>query len=88
MNVISNVDHDLPCINLNTPHTHRRETTGFTMSVGRLAEPPKPSFLLLCEVSQSHPFMCDACKPMHLDTMAQQRDIAVGVGWGRAGEEG
>lgn len=30
------------------------------MSVGRLAEPPKPSFLLLGEVSQSHPFMWDA----------------------------
>lgn len=43
------------------------------MSVGRLAEPPKPSFLLLSEVSQSHPFMCNACKPMHSDTMAQQR---------------
>lgn len=66
-------------------HTHRRETTGFTMSVGRLAEPPKPSFLLLCEVSQSHPFMCDACKPMHSDTMAQQRDMAVEAGEGRGG---
>lgn len=42
------------------------------MSVGRLAEPPKPSFLLLSEVSQSHPFMCNACKPMHLDTTAQR----------------
>lgn len=45
------------------------------MSVGRLAEPPKPSFLLLSKVSQSHPFMCNACKPMHLDTTAQQRDM-------------
>lgn len=35
------------------------------MSVRRLAEPPKPSFLLLGEVSQSHAFMCNACKPMH-----------------------
>ena len=65
--------------------THQQEnsggkTTGFTMSVGRLAEPPKPSFLLLSKVSQSHPFMCNACKPMHLDTTAQRRDI--GVGWG------
>lgn len=45
------------------------------MSVGRLAEPPKPSFLLLGEVSQSHPFMCNACKSMHSDTTAQQRDM-------------
>lgn len=45
------------------------------MSVGRLAEPPKPSFLLLSKVSQSHPFMCNACKPMHSDTTAQQRDM-------------
>lgn len=51
---------------------------GFTMSVRRLAEPPKPSFLLLGEVSQSHPFMCNACKPMHSDTMAQRRNM-----WGR-----
>ncbi|TNN85517.1 hypothetical protein EYF80_004150 [Liparis tanakae] len=27
------------------------------------------------KVSQSHPFMCNACKPMHSDTMAQQRDM-------------
>lgn len=59
-------------------HTHRRETTVFTMSVGRLAEPPKPSFLLLSKVSQSHPFMCNAYKPMHSDTMAQQRDMGGG----------
>ncbi len=45
------------------------------MSVGRLAEPPKPSFLLLSKVSQSHPFMCNACKSMHSDTTAQQRDM-------------
>lgn len=86
-------------LNLTTQHTrartptrrHRRETTGFTMSVGRLAEPPKPSFLLLCEVSQSHPFMWDACKPMHTHTMTRQRDMAVGrgrAGEGREGENG
>lgn len=33
------------------------------MSVGRLAEPPKPSFLLLGEVSQSHPFMLMHASP-------------------------
>lgn len=48
------------------------------MSVGRLAEPPKPSFLLLSKVSQSHPFMCNACKSMHSDTTAQQRDMEGG----------
>lgn len=55
-------------------------TTGFTMSVRRLAEPPKPSFLLLSEVSQSHPFMCNACKPPCIHTQRHSRGI-----WG-AGE--
>ena len=55
------------------------------MSVGRLAEPPKPSFLLLSKVSQSHPFMCNACKSMHSDTTAQQRDM---LGKGGGGENG
>lgn len=64
-----------------------RETTGFTMSVGRLAEPPKPSFLLLSKVSQSHPFMCNACKPMHSDTTAQQRDMGARMGCYQNGSE-
>lgn len=85
---MSNVDPTDPHHTHRHSHTHRRETTGFTMSVGRLAEPPKPSFLLLCEVSQSHPFMCDACKPMQSDTMAQQRDMAAGRRRGKGGREG
>lgn len=52
------------------------------MSVGRLAEPPKPSFLLLSKVSQGHPFMCNACKSMHSVTTAQQRDMGRGARMG------
>lgn len=50
---------------ISTAVEQRWESTGFTMSVGRLAEPPKHSFLLPSEVSQSHTFMCNACKHMH-----------------------
>lgn len=66
---------------------HWRESTGFTMSVGRLAEPPKPSFLLLSKVSQSHPFMCNACKPVHSDTTAQRRDMGARMGCYQNGSE-
>lgn len=51
------------------------------MSVRRLAEPTKPSLLLLGEVSQSHPFMCNVCQPMQKYTTSQRRDMGGGEKW-------
>lgn len=70
---------------ISTAVEQRWESTGFTMSVGRLAEPPKHSFLLPSEVSQSHTFMCNACKHMH-QTQWHSRETR-GRGEGGSGDE-
>lgn len=67
---------------ISTAVEQRWESTGFTMSVGRLAEPPKHSFLLPSEVSQSHTFMCNACKHMH-QTQWHSRETRGGGEWRR-----